>query len=1097
MLATTRRLIAGGGRRRSLPAVRPTCGDALSREQGSPTHVPPAATRARPLSTERSGRRAARGGSGGGYRSLLDDADEAMRRDSPAEYERYLRGRDEYRRRRGGRGEGVASARAAGGESRGRRSERTESGPVAAVDGGESDDRGGVPRSTSRDGRRGRRGGESDDGDGGRSGGGFRGPVRGGEEPDGPDPETVLEWRRRKRELRSGRDARHGRRGDATSGEAGGSGAGGGDGGEGGGRAGLRPSGDESPPEPERPVSRGILGGAAPSSRGTGGEGIMSSISRSVKSGSTGRVSLEELFPTLYGRGARAPEAPSPPPDPRLAYDPEHFRTYKDAVDAVVEDKNVVRHWGRLEKEVGGGKGAAIVELVKDWLADETRVVDPDDVDEVWGRLDETWGETGITGRIAGSGGEESEFDAELRAQRERFLSRLVERRNERLKPDDDGGDDEDGGAAGLTADDLNPAFFRFANHILGALGRYCANRARSSPMEVAWPKVRESGILLPEPVISNYLYVVSAMTVSNAFISSADRGGSARDRFRIPGEVATYHDLASRPTESSISLRIKGLADKGDARTAEEYLESFKRSLAAREATEGKDEGESGSGGDGSKEMVRLRTYLPILKLHCDNGDASSALSTYRSMQATDGVFFEPEAYVMVLSCLAQHGYLHEDSDPIEGATTRLGFANACGPGLFDEVCGEMAADCLEITSASARRLSNAFAGGFAGYRPRGGGDGEGSEDGEDSDEPSRTAVVSRIEEANPLKDMPLSRRNAPPNEVVACRVNLDRSTGVCPVTSAVQRLILLGPDERSRLHDDLLDLSAVQYTAFTRDGRKQRGRREEEEDRGQYAKDELTSFSDWLAQRTGRPFTAIIDGANVGYYMQSFDKGRFNYHQINYMVKTLIDRGENPLVIVPGKYGKATFHSSHGNVQRLDREEVSIMRGLFKEGRLYGVPAQCLDDFYWMLASVSDQPSSARGRDGPDELAFVPGEDPRGRFPGTRPMLLTNDQMRDHNFYLLEPRLFRRWYGCHIVNYSFTAFVLGESVAGNEIVFSQADYFSREIQGNDPSGENDGGGEEEGESAAWGGRAWHFPVSDWDLDERFVVRIPARRGR
>ena len=135
-------------------------------------------------------------------------------------------------------------------------------------------------------------------------------------------------------------------------------------------------------------------------------------------------------------------------------------------------------------------------------------------------------------------------------------------------------------------------------------------------------------------------------------------------------------------------------------------------------------------------------------------------------------------------------------------------------------------------------------------------------------------------------------------------------------------------------------------------------------------------------------------------------------------------------------------------------------------------------------MLASISDQTTSRNGQD-----LSVPNDDPEGRFPGVRPMLISNDQMRDHKLELLEPRLFRRWYGCHIVNYNFTAFVLGESVAGNEIGFMQADFFSREIQGN-PCPSDDGG-----EASNWGGKAWHFPVSDWELDERFVVRIPTKK--
>ena len=56
--------------------------------------------------------------------------------------------------------------------------------------------------------------------------------------------------------------------------------------------------------------------------------------------------------------------------------------------------------------------------------------------------------------------------------------------------------------------------------------------------------------------------------------------GGSRKEeeeRFLVPEEVATYHDLSSKPTEASISLRIKSLVSKGDARSAESMLEAFK----------------------------------------------------------------------------------------------------------------------------------------------------------------------------------------------------------------------------------------------------------------------------------------------------------------------------------------------------------------------------------------------------------------------------------------------------------------------------------------------------------------------------------------
>jgi hypothetical protein len=70
-----------------------------------------------------------------------------------------------------------------------------------------------------------------------------------------------------------------------------------------------------------------------------------------------------------------------------------------------------------------------------------------------------------------------------------------------------------------------------------------------------------------------------------------------------------------------------------------------------------------------------------------------------------------------------------------------------------------------------------------------------------------------------------------------------------------------------------------------------------------------------------------------------------------------------------------------------------------LLESGSMYVVPSQCLDDYYWMLASVTNQ-TNARQQ---DEL-HVSATDGAGRFPGLRPMLITNDQMRDHKLELLE---------------------------------------------------------------------------------------------
>ena len=91
---------------------------------------------------------------------------------------------------------------------------------------------------------------------------------------------------------------------------------------------------------------------------------------------------------------------------------------------------------------------------------------------------------------------------------------------------------------------------------------------------------------------------------------------------------------------------------------------------------------------------------------------------------------------------------------------------------------------------------------------------------------------------------------------------------------------------------------------------------------------------------------------------------------------------------------------------------------------------------------------------------------------------MVISNDKMRDHKMDLLEERAFRRWCCSHIVNYNFTEFI---EVASEErdITFHASDLFSDEIQGNP--------------CTSGGGMAWHFPVSKWDGNERFCLRLPS----
>ena len=133
-------------------------------------------------------------------------------------------------------------------------------------------------------------------------------------------------------------------------------------------------------------------------------------------------------------------------------------------------------------------------------------------------------------------------------------------------------------------------------------------------------------------------------------------------------------------------------------------------------------------------------------------------------------------------------------------------------------------------------------------------------------------------------------------------------------------------------------------------------------------------------------------------------------------------------------------------------------------------------------MLASVSNQTTSTGGRN----IDVLP-DDPGGRYPGLRPMVISNDKMRDHRMELLEERSFRRWCTSHIVNYNFTEFV-ENAREERTISFRAADLFSDEIQGN--ACPDDGGGGACGNNIVM---AWHFPVSEWGGNERFCLRLPA----
>eukprot|EP00586_Coscinodiscus_wailesii_P006062 CAMPEP_0172489592 /NCGR_PEP_ID=MMETSP1066-20121228/19702_1 /TAXON_ID=671091 /ORGANISM="Coscinodiscus wailesii, Strain CCMP2513" /LENGTH=932 /DNA_ID=CAMNT_0013257569 /DNA_START=581 /DNA_END=3379 /DNA_ORIENTATION=+ len=730
--------------------------------------------------------------------------------------------------------------------------------------------------------------------------------------------------------------------------------------------------------------------------------------------------------------------APSTLPDDRRHnyYPPNHFRSY---LRTLRDDILPSRRFRRNKKDT-----AADIEKVSEWLLLPHPTV-PTDLPSL---TSSSPGDDEVTSSA-------TRFRDELKRQRESFFRETE-----------------------LTREQMTIAL-----RALQVLGDFCAKQSHAAPLAIAWEKVKESGLVLREASVSTYLYVVGhpgAILSSGGDLSSSlgfegggkslldlmtgveeeERGDDDDDDdddggVDVPGEVATYHDLLYEPTEKSVSLRVKALCAKGRATEAERLLDTLPNT-------------------SGDAESLRLRTYLPVLKTYCERHDTNDAIKLYHRMLNSPGVIMEPETFVMLLSSLAEAGHFHPNPSKVKPlpAAAELNYPPP-SPRLFDALVTDMSHHILEITSASARRLRNAF---YKGFR---------------SDD-----KYNSLEPLPPLAN--LTQNNTPrasTDEFVVDRVSIDTTSGVCPRTNVTLRLILLTNDEKKTLHDGLLKVATQQYHAFTEEhlnrainnnivaNHSSSSPYSINNETAEHAEKELLKFANWLDTRNDpndEPFTAIVDGANVAYFGQNFDQGKFNYHQINFLVKTLQERNENPLVVIPHKYTQKTFFSNTGVIARkqtLSSSDQQILQEWNETGRVYNVPARCLDDYYWMLASVSNQTAVRRDTD-----LNVGVDDVNERWPGTRPVLITNDLMRDHKMELLAPQLFRRWFSGHIVNYDFAAFVGEERPDGDndgedagaamEVVFRPADFFSREIQLNDG--------------------VWHFPVRDWEGGERFCVGIP-----
>ncbi|KAL7555108.1 hypothetical protein ACHAWF_018734 [Thalassiosira exigua] len=527
-------------------------------------------------------------------------------------------------------------------------------------------------------------------------------------------------------------------------------------------------------------------------------------------------------------------------------FDEEKYNSFKRAVEEIVSKRNVLRDFRDNEHDLLA---------VKLHLLDNRRKI------AKWGV-----GEYLPRGHFANDGFKLAESsDSHGKEDNVSYTKRKIRERCEMYMDH-----------TGLTLQQL-----KLSTVLLSHLGDYCAKNTSIKPLQIAWEKILEAGLMPLSRTLSTYLYVLSL---------EGENGVEERD---IAAEVAMYHDALYGPTEKTVALLVKSMVVKGDAAGAEALLDSI---------------------ADGPLGELRHRTTSPILKLYCENGAIDSALRLYHRMRKTARVKMDAATYADFIAAVAENGYFRSDADCIVGAED-LGYSRTCGPELLDALISEMAEDALDISQESARVLHNGLAIGF-------------KESGLDS-----------IPDSSDIKPMSTLCQEG---TLVANRVVIDRTSARCPATGTSLRLIVLEQQQRIHVHDTLVEMAREKSKEYTaRLASKGRSTHDNAE-KAELASQMLKEFSEWLDSREGKPYTAIVDGANVAY----FGWGKTNVYQLIHMVKALEDQGETPLVVFPQKYTRKKFHLRRGMMQVLQDEEMELLDGLKEKSKMFVVPPMCLDD-------------------------------------------------------------------------------------------------------------------------------------------------------
>lgn len=142
------------------------------------------------------------------------------------------------------------------------------------------------------------------------------------------------------------------------------------------------------------------------------------------------------------------------------------------------------------------------------------------------------------------------------------------------------------------------------------------------------------------------------------------------------------------------------------------------------------------------------------------------------------------------------------------------------------------------------------------------------------------------------------------------------------------------------------------------------------------------FSSFLGNIKSITSANYNVVIDGANLGFFNQKTNSGKIlNFEQIKIMVDYLISLKMRPILVL---------HSRH--FQKLSAKNNTIVETM--GCKIVKTPNAMDDDWTWLHLSLSKKNC----------------------------YLLTNDEMRNHLFYMGLDETFANWKQCRVINYNIT---------------------------------------------------------------------------